>query len=214
MTTKVPPYGMSDFIEFMNKGQREWLFLVVSRPVKEVAQSFASYHHVQEWDTNTKKRIIKEDDYIDLAVPIIEILNSEWSVILRELYGAYEVNSLHEEAKFLAGHLKTKVITCVEEDTSGSLSYNLYEEDNHLESISWMPGFGLNFRSGYREKPNISSNAKLKKVEDYVNKIFCEAGIYIPACHVVSDDGELKLATHPVSKDVIGKVELINLVKY
>jgi hypothetical protein len=233
-------------LDFFNQGMDEYTLIAVKAPLEETIQSFINisknrktrqrinYSSMRSEDRPVTKLSIRKcenilvkessDDEEDFpsSIPFVAVKNSEWTVVLRALFGASdELYDTPDEAKALSVELSTRVITLIEEDTSAALAYELFENGDRLEYFEEACDDDFRFESKLRGKPNIKLNNWDEEVEEdydpdaeydaskqprvqFVDAFFRELGIYLPAAYPVGDDQQPSLA---VLKSSFGMIE-------
>src|SRR6185295_19715041 len=142
-----------------------------------------------------------EYDDVATAVVVVQVKNSPWAVIYRSILYIDEahLDAVAEEAKEFSARLNTRAITFIGEDTSGANSYQLFEKGKSLEEAEWeVGGEFFKFKSSLRKRPELE-----KVTDEFVDGLFREEGIYIPACYPMQEEEELWVAVEKTSVDSI-----------
>ena len=199
--------GLSDFLEFMHNGQPEWSLLAVKAPSEEVSEEWLDFRGAK---TSHRDVPIKPGgEYGDLAqlISVVQVKNNPWAVVFRSLLYVDEshLDAVIEEAKEFSARLNTRAICFVGEDTSGANSYNLFEKGKGIEEAEWeVGGEFFKFKSTQRKRPELE-----KVTDEFVDELFRQEGIYVPACYPMQEDDDTWLAVQKSSTDTIERADLI-----
>jgi len=143
------------------------------------------------------------------VVAVVQTPGSAWTIILRSVHYVDEsqIEGVAEAAKELSARLNTRAISFIGEDTSGANGYKLFEKGKLLEDFEWEAnGEFFRFKSSLRKRP------ALEKVEDaFVDDLFREEGVYLPACYPMTEGGNSWLAVEKASINAVERADLIEL---
>lgn len=182
---------------------------------------------IQPRDLNNDEERNETDDSFEWGISFLQVNNSEWTVILRSLFYLHEaeINDVPREATALSAQLQTQAITLIEEDTSAAMGYRLYEHGEELEGFE--AGDWIHFKSSLRERPAIffdlddeedyygaeqnrqyaCSAAPEFNREQFVDELYRELGIYLPACYPLNLNGKPAIQVEPESADTIARAD-------
>ena len=123
-----------------------------------------------QWEKNILLKFVKpfrelneqeQDEYykqereeLKPGYPFIQVKTNGWVVVICSL-GRLGEEEVPKAAKKLSAKLKTKAITLIEEDTSGAIGYDLFENGELSEKFQQAPDFDFTFESKIRAKPDI-----------------------------------------------------------
>jgi len=199
--------GVRHFLEFMYDGQPEWSLFAVKAPAEEVSEEWVDFRGAKGVHRDVQIKPGGESDLAGSVVTIVQVRNSPWAVVYRSILYLDEahLDAVAEEAKEFSARLNTRAITFIGEDTSGANSYNLFEKGKSLEEAEWeVGGEFFKFKSTRRKRPELD-----KVTDEFVDMVFREEGIYIPACYPMEDEEEFSLVVEKSSADSIEKADII-----
>ncbi|HSU53722.1 MAG TPA: hypothetical protein VLT36_06660 [Candidatus Dormibacteraeota bacterium] len=203
--------GVMDFLKVIYDGQPEWSLLAVKASIEEVSEEFSDFRAANSVSRDVPRKPGKEYDDVAELVAIVQVKGNPWTIVYRSLLYVDEshIEAVAEEAKELSARLNTRAVTFVGEDTAGANGYKIFENGKLLEDAEWENGGDFfRFKSSLRKRPALES------VEDeYVDGIFREEGIYLPACYPLSESGESWLAIEKSSLDAVERADLIELAE-
>jgi hypothetical protein len=201
--------GVADFLKLMHHGQPEWAILAVKAPIDEVSEDFADFAGSAAVHRDVPRKPAAEYDDVQQVVAVVQCKGSAWTIILRSVHYVDEgqIESVAETAKELSARLNTRAISFVGEDTSGANGYKLFEQGKLVEDIEWEAnGEFFRFKSSLRKRPT------LEKVDDsFIDGLFKEEGIYLPACYAMSEGASSWLAVEEASMNSVQRADLIEL---
>ncbi|MDB6124718.1 MAG: hypothetical protein JWQ71_3711 [Pedosphaera sp.] len=201
--------GITHFLEFMYDGEPEWSLFAVKAPIEEVSAAFAEFRNAESSFTDVPRVAAGSDDDLEQFVAVVQIKNNPWTVVFRSLLWVDEshLEDVPQEARELSARLKTKAVTFFAEDTSGAMSYEIFENGKSLESAEWESGGEFfSFKSTLRKKPDLEEVG-----DEFADEVFREQGIYLPSCYPMSDGEKHWLAVDEVSASAIVRADLIEL---
>jgi hypothetical protein len=187
------PLGMKDFQAWIYEGHPEYAVFAVKAPIETVGQMLMDKGYAEDW----KQRVQSEDSLTDIVPDnnyqwkqLVQPSSNPWTVVYWAT-GYYE--NITKICQEIASTLETRVISCVEEDTSGAIGYKLYEFGKEIESLEGCPGDDLAFRSEIREEPELDDfeSSESDVVNRFINGIFIEEGVYIPSWDLSAADPAL-----------------------
>jgi ankyrin repeat protein len=187
------PAGVKAFVKVMRQGQAAWALAAIRAPIAKVSEALAALRKGGTWvygvSMNPKP---KEHEVVPRVVLVIKLRQHPWTIVFRSLFDlqADDLFGALEDAKQLSGRLKTCAITFAAEDTSGVVTYNIFEDGELLEHVEWENGGAFtDFDSAFRRKPCLS------KVDDeYADRVFRSEGLYIPPCYPTGGRGTYQVA--------------------
>jgi hypothetical protein len=203
--------GVADFLKFMYDGHPDWSLLAIKAPIEEVSEEFADFRGADTLLRDVPRKPAEAYEDVASLVSVVQVKGNPWVVVFRSLLyvDARQLEGIVEEAKELSGRLSTRAIAFVGEDTSGALSYDLFEQGKVLESAEWEVGGEFSrFKSSLRKRP-----AQETVGDEFADGVFREQGIYLPCCYPKSEGGEAWLAVEKISDGVIERADLIELGK-
>jgi hypothetical protein len=201
--------GVSDFLKFMYDGQPEWSLVAVKAPIEEVAEEFADHHGATTISKDVPRKPAGEYDDVETIVAIVQVKGNPWTIIFRSVLYVNESNveGVTEDAKELSGRLATAAVTFVGEDTSGANAFKHFEKGKLVEDFEWESGGDFyRFKSSLRKRPTAESVE-----DDFIDGVFKELGIYLPACFPMSEKGNVWLAVEKDSLPAVERADLIDL---
>lgn len=238
-------FGILDFLDMIYRGHPEYSLLAVKGEIEEVAQAFIEFCQERKtverfdvetlenkeyaiagqkirWEKNIPLQKARECDCLAQVFPLIQVRGSEWTVVQRSLFylGWDECHGVPQEARSLSAKLQTKAITLMEEDTSGAMGYELFENGKSLEEFE--EAGEVRFTSQLREQPNINFdwepededcewNLEEQPRVKFINELFCELGIYLPACYLATNSGKYVLAVEAESENTIERADWLRV---
>jgi len=201
--------GVKDFLKLMHDRQPEWSLLAVKASIDEVSEELVDLHGATTVSKDVPRKAGENYDDVEQVVAVVHVKGNPWTVIFRSLLyvDKSHLEGVAEDAKELSGRLGTRAITFIGEDTSGANAYKLFEKGKLLEDVEWETGGDFfRFKSSLRKRPALES------VDDeFVDGIFKELGIYLPACYPMFDQGNSWLAVGKDSLAVVERADLIEL---
>lgn len=235
--------GILDFLNLIYEGHPEYSLLAVQAPIDTVIETFINRRNQMttcdredwqtmqfkayrlrsrqlEWTQNIalKSWDTKDNHYsLDPGFPVIQVGN--WTILLRSIgrLSAVLIDEVPKEAKALSGVLHTKAVTFMEEDTSGAIAYDLFENDQVLESVEYFDG-EVQFKSKLRNKPiflDLDDEDESDILVDvqirFIHDTFSNLGIYLPAVRLAGDDQTPALQVMSVSRGTIDRADWITL---
>jgi hypothetical protein len=201
--------GVKDFLRLMHDGQPEWSLLAVKASIDEVSEEFVDLHGATTVSKDVPRKAGENYDDVEQVVAVVHVKGNPWTVIFRSLLyvDKSHLEGVAEDAKELSGRLGTRAITFIGQDTSGANAYKLFEKGKLLEDVEWEAGGDFfRFKSSLRKRPALES------VDDeFVDGIFKELGIYLPACYPMFDQGNSWLAVEKHSLALVERADLIEI---
>lgn len=119
-------------------------------------------------------------------------------------------------------------------DTAGVLGYALFDKGDRVEEAQCCPqaGEGFDWESSLRPKPELElldaleddfegdddeyeqeeeriSNHNEAVWRNFINAVFSEYGIYLPAFYPVSQGGDVRIEVEPASEQAIEQIDLL-----
>ncbi len=247
----VAKLGIIDFVTMIYEGHPEYTVIAVKASLEDTIQTFIATSHRRETRQRFNVRDVKmidrkvsglkfdrkenipleqeqgedENGFLAPVIPFVSIKGSDWVVVLRSLFDAKdEIFDVREEAIALSRELNTKSMILIEEDTSGAMAYQLFENGEQLESFEEACDDDFSFESKLREKPDITFNT-WDEDEDFdlddeydsnsdprvqfVDAFFQEQGIYLPACCPIGDPDQPRLVVMDASWGLIERVDTL-----
>ena len=166
------------------------------------------------------------EEEVAAAIAAISVYGSEWTILLRSMFYAHdEIFDVPIEAQTISAELQSRAITLIEEDTSGAMAYELFENGDRLEYFSEAGEDDFDFDSRLRPKPEISFEEDWDEDDDteyedcseeprvqFVDAFFRDLGIYLPACYLTGDVQQPALAVDLASLDTIERADWLSMV--
>lgn len=247
--------GVFDFLEMIYDGHSEFSLIAVRAPLDETLEAYIDFANDQEskerFDPESNRMIrvevqsmvisrhddvkcvqATEDDDIDWAIPFIEVVGSEWTIILRSVFDLDdEMYDVVPEAVGLSGELNTETVVFMEQNESDSISYSLFKDGKFMEKLEVADE--MYFESKLRTKDDVKFYREFEKElendyyyddedeDDYnvheevemkmFSEIFKDLGIYLPACYATIRDGSLVLGVESPSEGAVVRAHLIEV---
>jgi len=242
-------------LDFFNQGMDEYTLIAVKAPFEETIQAFTNilqnrktrqrinYATMKMEDVPVQKLGITrseniplqdmDDEYEEMPylIPFVQVKGSTWTIILRSMFGAKdELYDTPEEIKAISVELATKAICLMEEDTSGALAYEIFENGDRLEYFEEACEDDFRFESKLREKPDIKMNNWDEEDEEensydpeaeydssrnprcvFVDRLFRDLSIYLPAAYPSFTDRKPSLTILKSSFDSIQKCDCLTI---
>jgi hypothetical protein len=261
--TQTRKLGSLDFVRMIHDGQPEYSLLAVKAPIEDVIEAFIEFRSGQssrkrsDWRSMTVKtdalasRQLKWDKNIALLpegtecegefeqgmpIPVLQVANSEWVVIIRSLswLDSEQIDNVPLEAKFLSQKFQTDAITLMEEDTSASISYELFQQGESIESLEFCDAEEYRFESKRQEDPQFQADEDedfededlededLEDEDDgydigkrqemqFVDRTFADLGLYLPAVWYGVHEGQPALQIMSASADTVSRADWITI---
>jgi hypothetical protein len=178
-----------------------------------------------------------EGETLEPGIPVLQVHGTEWTVVIRSLswLNMDEIEDVPNEAKALSAKFQTRAITLMEEDTSVSMGYDLFENGESVERFE--AADGVHFKSKLREAPENLPKSDEDEDEDYdpdednfddddteqeynvttqprvvfINELFSELGIYLPAVWYGIENGKPALQVMSSSEGTIVRADWLSL---
>jgi hypothetical protein len=83
--------GILDFLSHYDEREANYVFSLcaVKAPFTEMTQEFFSFHNEKTWKKNVPKHSMTEEDMVrDYSYALVEVLDSEWSIIIDSVFFA------------------------------------------------------------------------------------------------------------------------------
>jgi hypothetical protein len=161
-------FGVTDFIDLIDGfGESTWSTFAVAAPVEAVAAAFGKHVGRKKSWAEVPVQPTRQDDEMANLVPVVKVKDSAWSVIYRVIgmpYEDFEDDMKH--AKAMSSALKTRALAFFGHDTSGAMSFVLYDNGKEAGKYDW----------DYRSDPS--------------DKQFAALELYVPACYASQDEEE------------------------
>lgn len=187
------PLGMKEFQDWIYLGHPEYAIFAIKASIEQVGRILVDQFEVKDWQkkSQTSKRIYEAlpDDDKAYWIPMLKPTNTSWTVVYW-IVGGWE--NLEKMCKLCSATLQTSVIALHEEDTSGSLGYQIYNQGKKLEDAGYCDEFW--FESDIREEPEFDNfdDSEWEVVSQYIHETFIREGIYIPPFSMMADDSYLE----------------------
>ncbi len=177
-----------------------------------------------------------DGEMLEPGIPILQVRGTEWTVVIRSLswLDMDEIEDVPNEAKALSARFQTKAITLMEEDTSVSIGYDLFENGESVERFE--AADDVHFKSKLREAPENLPKSDEDEDEEYnpdeddfdddteqeynvatqsrvvfINEFFSELGIYLPAVWYDTENGQPALQVMSSSEGTIVRADWLTL---
>ncbi len=209
--------GINHFLEMISSYHPKWIVVAVKADVDRVSDSLTEIAKVKSIRRNvTISEIEYEQTSSSDMIAIAQPKNNSWSVI------SWGLNSW---AELLSKRLHTKAVTLAMDDTSAGTTYEIYHNGKLVEKADWAPGFNMHYESNIRPQPNLDlldpddddetydeekgTTHNEQVFHKFVDRVFCEEGVYIPTCWPQSNGEDGQLFVEAWS---IGLIERANLL--
>lgn len=194
-------------------------------PIDRVSDSFAEQFEMEYLLRNVPICEVQPDSGTDIWTAIVQPKNNGWSVIF---WGTADW------AKSLSARLNTKAATLMMDDTDAGTAYEIYEKGSLIEKAYWTPDYFVSqqrmmYESAVRPYPDLdllapddndatydaeSGTSHNEQVfHQFIDDIFCEEGIYIPACWADGYGSYGQLAVEGPSMGSIERADLLWIEK-
>ena len=208
---KKPPAGVKHFLKLMYDGEPEWSLLAVQAPLDKVTEAFAQCYPAAKMLHGVEIKKTCAGDELAHSVAILQIKDNPWTVIQLSLLYVNEksLSGAVDNVRILSEKLKTKAISFVAEDKSGTLAYMLFDGGKLVEQAQWTDGGSFSiFESTRRKQP------KLDEVTDnFVDKVFKDLGIYLPACYPRGAGKKACICSEKKSLDFLATANILELAQ-
>ena len=201
--------GINDFLDLWYQGKLGWSVFAVEASFEEVTRELLRFRHAKLIRQHAPVRLHKNSEAgADLGT-VVKICNNPWVVVFRSLgkVPGDILLSTPREAEAISKRLRTRLVVFVAEDTSGSLSYTIYEAGKIVERAEWdMLGEKSVFKSRRRKTPLLQM-----KGLGFANAVFSDLGIYLPACYARQTAKTCWLAATKESATAIERATVLEL---
>lgn len=219
-----PNCGIFNFLTMIYEGHPEYAVLAVKAPIEQVVTTYLDFLADEEetadwqWQQRIAVRPSKQSESLATGIAVVQLLDNNWVILLRSLFdiSGKELDALPKEAQMLSDCLETQAITLIEEDTSGAISYELFDHGELIEGFEecdgevqfesqWRPNLVIPFQTNpdeeeidivvdWHEEYDLRDEPRLQ----FVDALFCQLGIELPACYPIIDtDYQRILAVDP-----------------
>jgi hypothetical protein len=185
--------GASDLLAFIEDwGHPEWVVLAAEAPIEQVSKLLASAHSAKQVLRRVPLRAArKQDNEIAPFVAVVQCASAPWSVVLISLclpMDSPDVQAAQDDARMLSSKLKTRALTFIGEDASGTMGCHLYRNGKDIERKEW-------------------NQSKVRAAD----KAFTGLGVYLPACYPCAGRGDAWLA---INSSSMSRIERADLIKF
>jgi hypothetical protein len=154
--------GIKDFMKMASDLHSEWSLFAVESSIKDCLDIYDA--KVIESDIYVNQQTVEgsiEDKLrgrsFASVIPIVKVRNSTWVIIYSAIYYG-NLSSLNDVA-MVSRHLSARGVSLAQEDTSESLSYELYNKGEQLEKGEYAYGEeNFYWKSKSKKKPRIRFN--------------------------------------------------------
>jgi hypothetical protein len=173
------PLGMKDFQNWIYQGHPEYAIFAVKAPIDQVAKTLVDQGFATEWQQRLQATCIGEVFQDGFSMPLVQLTANPWTVVYW-LVGEWD--DLSDVCQRCSSTLQTQAISLAEEDTSGAIGYEIYDQGQKIEQLEGCPGEELMFESETRDEPELDDfeNSEMDAINHFINQIFCQEGVYIP----------------------------------
>ncbi len=172
--------GMKDFQNWMYQGQPDYAVFAVKAPIEQVGQMLVDRSHGKEWQkqvqSNQKIRAVFPNDTSDW-IPMLQPTANQWTVVYWSCGKWVDTSNICRDC---SSSLQTRVISLGEEDTSGAMGYEIYENGQDIERAEFCKE--LIFDSKMREEPEFCNFEEEEPdvMNQFFQETFIQEGIYLP----------------------------------
>lgn len=243
-------FGVIDFLNMAYEGHPEYTIIAVKAPLEDTIEAFmaASQQRQTRQHFNTRAvelqdrqvanvrferlkditvREAQPEEEVAAAIAAISTYGCDWTILLRSIFYAHdEIFDVPIEARAISTKLQTRTVTLIEEDTSGAIAYELFENGDRLEYFSEAGEEDFDFDSKLRSKPEISfeedwdDEDEEAEYEDcseeprvqFVDAFFRDLGVYLPACYLTGDPQQPALAVDMASLEAIERADWLSAI--
>jgi hypothetical protein len=173
------PLGMKDFQNWIYQGHPEYAIFAVKAPIDQVAQALVDHGFATKWQQHLQAPCLGDVFQDGFTMPLVQLTANPWTVVYW-LVGEWD--DLSEVCERCSSTLKTRTISLAEEDTSGAIAYEIYDQGQRIEQVEGCPGEELMFESETRDEPELDNfeDSEMDEISHFINQIFCQEGVYIP----------------------------------
>lgn len=172
-----------------------------------------------------------EQKFEGLPVPAIQVADSEWVVMIRSLswLDMEQIKNVPLEAKFLSEKFQTQVITMMEEDTSGAVSYELFERGESVESLESCGGSDYRFTSQRQDDPQFEDEGwedddgddenenedyiSQSKEMQFIDRVVSDLGLYLPPVWYSQANEKPAIEVMPESISTISRADWLTIIE-
>ena len=201
-------FGVRDFLEMVHYTEPEFSVLAVKAPVGKAAKAFAELRHANAWMQNVERRApAGVRDVNSSLTAVVNIKRNPWTIFFRSLFrlGKDDYQSVDEEAMELSIRLKTKAIAFIRDESAQAVGYHFYEQGKLSEQAQWIEDSSVCwFKSRFRRQPQEDETG-----EDFIDKVFRQQGIYLPACYPQYKKRNAWLCVEKVSARTIQRADIL-----
>ena len=183
-------FGVSDLIEFIDHwGLPTWAIIAAESSVDQTVAAYSTVAiHKRIWHSVPIRPARKKDNEMANLVPVLKPKGCRWSLIYRILCLPFEdFEELMEDAQTMSATLKGKALAFFGHDTSGAMSYVLYDKGKEIGRCDWED----------RSDPSDEQFAKLQ--------------LYLPACYPRREGKETWLVTIESATDRIERADIVEI---
>jgi ankyrin repeat protein len=202
--------GIRDFLELIHYTEPEFAVMAVKAPMGKAAKAFADLRRPNAWRRNVPRLAAAGVRHVDASLTaVVKVRHNHWTVFFRSLFrlGENDYKSVGEEALALSARLKTKAVAFLRDETANALGYHFYERGGLSEQAQWIEGSSVHwFKSRFRQPPE-----KDELGEDFIEKVFRQQGIYLPACYPRCKRKQAWLCVENASAKAVQRADILIL---
>jgi hypothetical protein len=143
------------------------------------------------------------------VIAFVRIKRNSWTVILRSVFCLADGGEAAaiEEARELSARLRTNSLVLVRDATEETVAYEFFGRGRRWEHARWTEhSSSSRFRSRFRRKPGKGESA-----EDFIDSVFRQQRIYLPAAHPRSKGRTTGLNVAKTSAPAIQRADIMVL---
>jgi hypothetical protein len=164
--------GIKDFIKMTEKFHATWSLFAVESSFEEVVEFSTHFYKSLKVDNNisicTKaiegslEEKLQDRDFANV-IPILKTHENNWILLYSEVF--YGGISAPSASSSFSRELNTRAIALIREDTSESLSYELFDKGISVESATYEYGEdGFSWKSKIRKKPKLQFQKEIQDI--------------------------------------------------
>ncbi|MEO0947945.1 MAG: hypothetical protein AAFY11_07350, partial [Cyanobacteria bacterium J06641_5] len=242
-------FGVIDFLNMVYEGHPEYTIIAVKAPLEDAIAAFMAASQQRQTRQRSNSHTVELQDLaganvrferleaipiqetqpeeeVAAAIAAISTYGCDWTILLRSIFYAHdEIFDVPIEARAISAKLQTRTVTLIEEDTSGAIAYELFEDGDRLEYFSEAGEEDFDFDSKLRSKPEISFEDDWSDADDeaeyedcseeprvqFVDAFFRDLGVYLPACYLTGDAQQPALAVDMASLEAIERADWLSV---
>jgi ankyrin repeat protein len=207
-----PKKGLHDLLEMVRYVEPEYSVIAVKASLDKTAAAFAEFCRIKKWTPDVPCHDLAKPGRANASViAFVRIKRNSWTIILRSVFcladGGEELAV--EEAKELSTRLRTNALVLVRNATEETTAYDFFGRGRRWEHARWTEhASSSRFSTRFRRKP-----ARGESPEDFVDAVFRQQRIYVPAAHPRSKGKRTGLEVAKSSAPAIQRADIMVLAR-